>query len=508
MAETSSTPPQTILAGRYVLSEELGRGGMASVWRATDEVLDRPVAVKILHEHLAEDPMFRERFSTEALAAARLTHPNIVNVFDTGAENGLSFIVMELFEGRTLARLLEERGPLDPERAIAIMLPVLAALQFAHDNGVVHRDIKPGNILVSDSGMVKVVDLGIARAAYSASDVATTGRVLGSVPYLSPEQVQGSEVDARSDVYACGVVLYEMLTGRRPFHAQTELAAAMMRLTRDPLPPRALRPGIPRALEAVVQRAMSRRPQDRFPSAENMAASLIRVQPPPPNTTGFPVVTPAPTHERPSEPAPAGPSFFQSWMLVPLVAILLAGVAIVIGLVLGKLQVGGPLGIETKNGSKGGPSPAATAAYHVANIRAFDPFGDNQEHDELIPNLEDNDPNTVWETSNYNDLNMAPKPGVGVLFDLGSPRPVGGFVMQTPQADTGWSFQVRVGDDPMTLASSPGPTTYVATSRMRESFSQPVTGRYVLLWITMVRPGVEGGNRAAVGLFQILGPAG
>src|SRR5438128_10524012 len=141
----AETPPQTILAGRYVLHEELGRGGMASVWRATDEVLDRQVAVKILHEHLGEDPTFRERFSTEAFAAARLTHPNIVNVFDTGSENGLSYIVMELFEGQTLAELTRTGGPLEPDRAVAVLLPVLSALPFAHPHGVIHRDVKPGN---------------------------------------------------------------------------------------------------------------------------------------------------------------------------------------------------------------------------------------------------------------------------------------------------------------------------------------------------------------------------
>src|SRR5437588_7669431 len=219
----AETPPQTMLAGRYVLEDDLGRGGMATVWRARDEVLDRPVAVKILHEHLAEDPAFRDRFGSEALAAARVTHPNIVNVYDAGSENGLSFIVMELFEGSTLAEILRRRGPLEPDEAVAIVLPVLAALQFAHENGVVHRDVKPANILVGNSGMVKVADLGIARAAYTDSDVTTTGRVLGSVPYLSPEQVHGADIDGRADVYACGVVLYEALTGRHPFEAETDL---------------------------------------------------------------------------------------------------------------------------------------------------------------------------------------------------------------------------------------------------------------------------------------------
>jgi serine/threonine protein kinase len=498
-------PSSNVLAGRYVLVEEIGRGGMAAVWRATDEVLDRPVAVKILHEHLAEDPAFRERFSTEALAAARLTHPSIVNVFDTGADNGHSFIVMELVEGVTLAELLGEQGPLEPDRAVAIMLPVLAALQFAHDHGVVHRDIKPANILVSRGGMVKVVDLGLARAAYAGTEVTTTGRVLGSVPYLSPEQVQGTGVDARSDVYACGVVLYEMLTGRRPFDAESDLTSAMRRLTRDPLPPRAVRPGIPRTLDAIVMRALARQPEDRFPTAENMAAALVRVGRPGHTTGPYPAAGPTSPQERAERAMSGGRSTFQSWMLVPLVAVLLAGAAIGIGLWLGKLQLGGPLGIEAKHAKK---SPATSSSgaptpYLWAGARAFDPQGDGHEHDELVPNLLDNDPSTIWYTENYNELNLAPKTGVGVLFDLGSSKRVSAFTLQTPSP--GFHFQVKVGDDPNALVAAPA-DTYTATTTMRETLSAPATGRYVLLWITQVVPGVEGGNRAAVGSFQVLGP--
>jgi eukaryotic-like serine/threonine-protein kinase len=502
----AETPPPTVLAGRYVLVEELGRGGMAAVWRATDEVLDRPVAVKILHEHLAEDPGFRERFSTEALAAARLTHPSIVNVFDTGADNGHSFIVMELVEGVTLAEILREQGPLEPDRAVAIMLPVLAALQFAHDNGVVHRDIKPANILVSKGGMVKVVDLGLARAAYAGAEVTTTGRVLGSVPYLSPEQVQGTGVDARSDVYSCGVVLYEMLTGRRPFDAESELAAAMQRLTKDPLPPRAIRPGIPRQLDAAVMRAMARRPDDRFPTAENMAAALVRVRRPGHATAPYPTAGPTAAPERTERAGSrGGGGIFRSWMLVPLVAILIAAVAIGIGLVLGKLELGGPLGIEAKHAKKSPPatSSATPAPYAWAAANAFDPQGDSHEHDELVPNLLDSDPSTIWYTENYNELDLAPKTGVGVLFDLGSSKRVSGFTLQTLYP--GFQFQVKVGDDPNALAGAPA-DTYTATSNIHQTLSSPETGRYVLLWITQVVPDVEGGNRAAVGLFQVLGP--
>ena len=498
MAETT---PQTILAGRYVLEAEIGRGGMAAVWRARDEVLDRPVAVKILHEQLAKDPAFVERFNSEALASARLTHPNIVNVYDTGSENGMSFLVMELVDGFTLDELLRRSGPLEPDRAVAILVPVLQALDCAHSNGVVHRDVKPGNILVGSNGMVKVTDLGIARAAFATKDATTTGRVLGSVPYLSPEQVQGSDVDARSDVYACGVVLYEMLTGRRPFEAETDLATAMMRLTRDPLPPRAIRPGIPRTLEAVVVRAMARRPEDRYQTAENMAAALIRVGGPVRMTTAPQKTAAIPVQPRSHARAPGA---FRSWMLVPLLAVLLAGIAIAIGLVVGKLQLGGPLGIETKKATPGpGDTSGVASAYDLPTPVPFDPFGDGQEHNSDAGLVVDGNPATYWTTENYNEMNLAPKPGVGLLFDLGQSSRVTGFELATPYP--GYTFQIRVGDDPNQLANATGPAFRISTTDIRQSLAQPLTGRYVLLWITSVVRDVDRGNRAAVGEFKVFG---
>src|SRR5919197_4636028 len=236
--------PDRRLAGRYVLEDRIATGGMATVWRARDEVLARPVAVKCLRQDLTTVPHLAERFHREAVAAARLTHPNIINVFDTGVEDGVSFIVMEYFPGDTLGELIQQGGAMEPRRAVALILPVLAALGFAHHEGVVHRDVKPGNVLVSSDARVKVTDFGIAKAVLTAADLTTTGQLLGTVRYLSPEQVQGSEIDARADIYATGLVLYEMVTGRPAFQAESDVATAMMRLTRDPLPPRAIRGGI------------------------------------------------------------------------------------------------------------------------------------------------------------------------------------------------------------------------------------------------------------------------
>src|ERR671930_1539303 len=231
----------TVLADRYLLLEPAGEGGMATVWQATDQVLDRPVALKILRPNLAEDPGLLERFRAEALAAARLNHPNIVNVFDAGTEDHAAFIVMELFEGETLRERLNRDGHLPPEEAVSVLLQALSALQFAHENGLIHRDVKPGNILLGPDGRVKVTDFGIAKAAYEDADPTTTGSVLGSVPYLSPEQVQGNPTDGRSDIYSAGATLYEALTGRPPFVAGSNLAAAGVRSGSGPKRTRAPR---------------------------------------------------------------------------------------------------------------------------------------------------------------------------------------------------------------------------------------------------------------------------
>src|SRR5439155_26665184 len=271
--------PDRRLAGRYVLQRPIATGGMATVWLARDEVLARPVAVKVLHSDLSGDSTFARRFQTEAVAAARLTHPNIVSVFDTGVEDGVHYIVMENFPGRTLRELMRTEPRMEPEDLIDVIVPVLVALGFAHGEGVLHRDVKPANILVGDDGRVKVTDFGIAKAAFAAHDLTRTGSVLGTVRYVSPEQVQGGPLDARSDLYAVGVILYEALTGRAPFVAETDVAVAMMRLTADPVPPRDIRPSIPRPLEAVVLRAMARIPDERFRSADALRAALERLRP-------------------------------------------------------------------------------------------------------------------------------------------------------------------------------------------------------------------------------------
>ncbi|MFD4658497.1 protein kinase [Kitasatospora sp. NPDC058444] len=266
------------LNGRYELVGMLGVGGMATVWRGVDRVLGRQVAVKVLNGGLADDPRFAERFSREAQHAAMLVHPRIVMVFDSGVDQGTPFIVMELVSGRSLAALLAEQQSLPVERAVGIAAAVCEALSVAHAAGLVHRDIKPGNIMITDDGGVKVVDFGIARAG-SSSNLTQTASVLGTAAYLSPEQATASALDGRTDLYAVGCVLTEMLTGATPFTAETPVAIAFKHVSEQPLPPSVRRPGLPPALDAAVLRLLAKNPADRPADAATARGELLGTVP-------------------------------------------------------------------------------------------------------------------------------------------------------------------------------------------------------------------------------------
>ncbi len=268
MTEIGST-----LGGRYRLVELLGQGGMATVYRARDAQLDRDVAVKLLRPELGRDPEFLARFRDEARSAASLSHPNIVAVFDFGEDESGPYIVMELVDGQDLASILRGQGPLAPRQAARISAEVAKALQAAHARGLVHRDVKPSNILISRDGRVKVADFGIARAV-TESQLTLPGTTMGSVHYFSPEQVRGEVATGASDVYSLGIVLFESLTGQRPFSGDGSAAVALARLTTTPPRPSALRPAVPPELDRIVQRAMALDPASRYPSAAAMASAL------------------------------------------------------------------------------------------------------------------------------------------------------------------------------------------------------------------------------------------
>jgi eukaryotic-like serine/threonine-protein kinase len=261
-----------LLAGRYRLTRKLGSGGMADVWLADDEELGRRVAVKILHERYANDEQFVERFRREATHAAGLSHPNIVSIYDRGEADGSYYIVMEYVEGRTLKELIVTRGPCPVPVAVAYTRQILGALGYAHRNGIIHRDIKPHNVIVDREGRVKVTDFGIARAG--TSQMTEAGSIIGTAQYLSPEQARGAPVDESSDLYSTGVVLFEILTGSVPFNGETPVEIAMKHLSETPQPPSTIRSEIPHDLDLIVLRALAKEPADRYRAASDMSRDL------------------------------------------------------------------------------------------------------------------------------------------------------------------------------------------------------------------------------------------
>ncbi len=265
-----------VFSERYELNHLIARGGMAEVYRAHDRLLDRPVALKVLFPELSVDRSFVERFRREAQAAANLSNPNIVPVFDWGEDSGTYFIVMEFIDGRPLSSILKSAGPLSTDRAADIGAHVATALGYAHKHGVIHRDVKPGNVLITDDGLVKVTDFGIARAINTEESLTQTGAVMGTATYFSPEQAEGIGVDARSDIYSLGVVLFEMVTGRPPFLGDTPVAVASKHVRDMPPTPREINPAIEPTFEAIILKAMAKDPAYRYQTAEDLRADLLR----------------------------------------------------------------------------------------------------------------------------------------------------------------------------------------------------------------------------------------
>src|SRR5882757_1556668 len=264
-----------VFSNRYEIQRELAQGGMAEVYLAHDQLLNRPVALKALFPEYAREPSFVERFRREAQAAANLNHPNIVAIYDWGQESGTYFIVMEYVEGRSLRDLIRSEGRLDAGQAAEITAEIASALAFAHRNGVVHRDVKPGNVLLTRSGTVKVTDFGIARAGTS-DGLTQTGSVMGTATYFSPEQAQGLAVDGRSDVYSVGVVLYELVCGVAPFVAESPVSVAYKHVREEPIAPSLRNPAVPPALEQIILGALAKDPEHRYQSADDLRADLLR----------------------------------------------------------------------------------------------------------------------------------------------------------------------------------------------------------------------------------------
>ncbi|HZA78685.1 MAG TPA: protein kinase [Acidimicrobiales bacterium] len=510
-----------LLGGRYRLEEQLASGGMAQVWLGTDDVLRRAIAVKILHQHLADDETFVARFRHEAIAVARLSHPAIVNVYDTCSDDGIEAIVMELVRGRTLRQRLDD-GPIDPWVAANIAAQVCGALAVAHAAGLVHRDIKPANILLSEDGRVKVGDFGIAKAAESA-DLTQEGSFLGTAKYLAPEQVEAGPVDGRTDLYSLGVVLYEMLCGRVPFEGDTSSATALARLHSDPPRLRLVKPGIPRELESITMRLLARSPDDRYRTATDVRAALLGAGADDRPTTGDPTITqagsdaagagaattgivdrlPPPPGAVPAPPgAPGAPGqtppvrFAESerrWLVPTLLVVLLAVALGVAGLLI--QGSGTDLFGDPDDGTDPADAlPPANEQVLIARTIDFDPAGGDGEHAEeaAAGDAIDGDAGTSWSTEDYNtpDWGGLGKPGVGLILELDQPSELHALQFDTPSV--GWQAEVYVADStPDTLDGWGEP---VATFQENGSGTRTVeldeSGASVLLWFT--RAGDDG----------------
>jgi serine/threonine-protein kinase len=459
-----------LIAGRYELEELVGKGGMSTVYRAKDQLLERTVAIKLLHEHYSRDDDYVERFRREARAAAQLSHPNIVTVIDRGEDGGRQFIVFEYVDGQNLKQLVESKGRLPVRTALELGIEIGSALAFAHENGLVHRDVKPQNVLLGN-GDVKVTDFGIARSADVQHGLTETGTVLGTSDYIAPEQASGQPVSALSDVYSLGVVIYELLAGEPPFSGDNFLAVAM-RHVNDPVPSVvAVRPDVPLRLDAALRRAMAKDPDDRFESMADFVAELESVvdglgEPDSDRTTILPPASPS----RP--PRRRG----RRRRLAPWIA-LLVGLAVIGG------ALGAYLALRDDDSGGGG---GTIGPIHLVASNAYDPEGDGQENDELVANATDGNPSTDWHTEHYRSTAFGNlKSGVGLVLDAGSPvRPT---QLTLESSTPGFQADIKAG------GSSNGPFDTVSStmevgSRTTFQVSVDPARRYFLVWITSLPP--------------------
>ena len=418
-----------LIAGRYELEKLVGSGGMSNVFRAHDRLLERTVALKILHEQYTRDEDYVERFRREARAVAQLAHPNIVTVIDRGEQEGRQFIVFEYIDGENLKEL-SNRGPLEVTDALQLVLQVGRALAFAHERGLVHRDVKPQNVLLNDDGQAKVTDFGIARSL-DVHGVTQTGTVLGTSDYIAPEQARGQKVDPKTDIYSLGVVLYELLTGEVPFSGDNFVAVAM-RHVNEPAPSVLdRRPDCPVRIDLAIQRAMSKEPDDRFESMGDFVAELeaCLAEIVGRGDEGATMIVPAPRRPKRQRPRerPA--------MVMPLALAVLVVALVALGAFLLLRDDGG--------GSVLPDAGASSKPISLLGVGSYDPPpGDGDEHGDRAGDATDGNPSTGWTTETYQDFS---KPGVGLV--VRAPREVA-LSRLTVVAIPGFEARIKASNSP------------------------------------------------------------
>jgi serine/threonine-protein kinase len=457
-----------VIAGRYELLELVGRGGMSSVWKAHDRLLDRTVAIKVLHEHYTQDEEYVERFRREARSVAQVSHPNIVTVIDRGEDGGRQYIVFEYVDGENLKQVIEREGPLPVRDALLLALQVARALGFAHDRGLVHRDVKPQNVLLNDEGQAKVTDFGIARSV-DVDGVTVTGTVLGTSEYIAPEQARGQRVDAHTDVYSLGVVLYELLSGAVPFSGESFVTIALQHVNEAPPDVLEHRPDCPPRVALAIERAMAKEPEDRPTMDElvtELEACLADLDPMSEQAT---MIAPPRATQRATQP-PGRRRRRRVGLLWPIVAVLLV-------LAVAALAALGAMAL--RDNDNGSPAAASNTPIRLSAVAAYDPDGDGAEHDAEVERATDGDTATYWTTETYQNFSQS-KPGVGIVLDAG--REVEPSRMTVTSDTPGFQVEIQAGD------STTGPFRAVSDNQtVNETTTYELhdaKARYFVVWIT------------------------
>ena len=476
----SSSMIGTVLSGRYRLEAKLGSGGMSTVYLARDETLDRPVAVKVMHREMSEQEDQLQRFRQEARAVAKLTHPNVVSVIDAGEDGGHPYIVFEYVKGETLKQRIGRVGALDTQEAIAYAIEVARGLSVAHARNMVHRDIKPQNVLIDEEGRAKLTDFGISRQLEQ-DGVTATGRVLGTTDYVAPEQAMGKGVDPRSDVYSLGVVLYEMLIGQVPFHADSQVGVAMKHVNEDLPDVQRRRPDVSAAVALVVERSTAKDPAERYQTVAEMIDDLetaLEVEAARAGSTTGEATSVLDAVPPPKRKLSGGGR--RSWAAIVLLLLVGGGALLAVQLI-----SGGGFGGGGANKGKGGEVALSGAT-------DYDPQGDEEEIGSKVELVTDGDPTgTAWETEHYDSetfegTKTGPNPGVGVYVTASSPATPQRMIVRSPTP--GWDAEVYAAPagppsdlsgwgEPVGEASEAGETLEVDLQ-----VTQPST--YFLLWFT------------------------
>jgi eukaryotic-like serine/threonine-protein kinase len=498
---TSSQMIGTVLSGRYKLEAKLGSGGMSTVYLARDTTLDRQVAVKVMHREMSEQADQLERFRQEARAVAKLSHPNVVAVIDAGEDGGHPYIVFEYVEGETLKQRIKRVGALDPQEALAYAIEIARGLTVAHARKMVHRDIKPQNVLIDAEGRAKLTDFGISRQLEQ-DGMTATGRVLGTTDYVAPEQAMGYPVDQRSDIYSLGVVLYEMLVGQVPFHADSQVGVAMKHVNEELPDVQQRRPELSAAAAMVVERATAKDPDQRYQRVseliDDLSTALEVEAARAGSTTGE--ATSVLEAVPPSERKLGGAGGRRSWLAIAALVLLAAGVLAAVELI---GSGNGPGGGGALKG-KGTPIPLTEAA-------DYDPQGDESEDPETVSFAVDGDPTTTaWSSEHYDSEDFAgtktgPNAGVGLFVVAKSTTTPSEMIVRSPSP--GWDAEIYASPSgpPEELSEWGEPVGDVADAQKDEEIELHLgsPAKYFLLWFTKAAPSQEQEGRYQVEISDV-----